>query len=254
MMAGRWKGPDILLVGWVPYYVDEAALPVGHGFPDALATRLLFQSGNPPPPPDFADYDDFALWIYGPQNPSGTKEYRIAMFLEGVHAEFTATSARIDRTGNSAPMGYTPLRLQLGRTDVLRSLPKLPKYVKGTGPVPSVQQLDFPGHPKIGLRYRAEFKLSRLANLVARIVTGSWAPYAWCEIDYTVTDSGTIEVTATGTVVPSQWLYVDWKRAKVHDMMTAPNAEIDAFIFTSEGCKPAPRTSSLRWSGPAAAW
>ena len=75
-----WKGPDVLLLGWVPYFQDETALPAGHGFSNGLAARFLFQCGNPDPPLSFGTYKGFTNWRHSATNPVGARSTESRFF------------------------------------------------------------------------------------------------------------------------------------------------------------------------------
>ncbi len=263
MAALRWRGPDVLVVGWIPFHIHPPPAP---GFPVGLGTSLLFWSGNPVPPIAFAGYAGFANWLH-PKNPIGTKEYRAAIYLEGVAAEFPDDESppRADRTANGSFIGYTPLRLFVGGANVAATLPQVAQYLKGTGPLsaPPAATPD-PAGNWVELRYRAEFKLSGLPNVISRAITGAWAPYAWCEIAYRFDRAGQVGVRVDGSAIPSQRLYVNWTTpagnaaagiSAEHDMLTANPAAVTGFLQTAGwGCRPAPVGSQLTWRGPASPW
>jgi hypothetical protein len=257
MAVTCWKGPDVLVIGWIPFAMSAAAAP---GFPPGPGATLLFQSGNPDPPIGFAGHAGFADWLH-PSNVVGTKEYRAALYLKDVVAEFGRGSGPVIRAADAPFVGYTPMRMFIGGVNVAGALPQLPQYTAGTGPYyPPVPEVD-PAGEWIGIRYRAEFKLSRLPNLLSRVLVGAWAPYAWCEIVYRVHASGEVEVQVEGSSIPSQRLYIDWTMPPAepapgarpeYDMRTANRAEVLGFIKTlGWGCKPAPGGLRLTWRGRA---
>lgn len=259
MAITEWKGPDVLVVGWIPFHLKP---PFAPGFPPGFATTALFQAGNDDPPVTFAGYQGFADWLH-PKNAKGTKEYRAAIYLEGVTSRFSddGSPPRIDRRANGSFIGYTPLRLYLGGVNILATLPRAPQYKKGTGPVFSPTVARDPAGKWVELRYRAEFKLSWLTNLVGRVLTGQWAPFAWCEIQYRFEESGQVAVTVVGSAIPSARLYVGWTRPSSspvsgtvpeYNMLTADQAAVAGFIQTQgKGCLPAPEKARLSWAGKA---
>jgi hypothetical protein len=260
MASQRWKGPDVLVIGWIPFAISAPSAP---GYPPGLATTLLFQSGNPQPPIGFAGYAGFSNWLF-PKNPIGTKEYRAAVYMDGVVAEFfdDGSPPRIDYGGKHAFMGYTPLRLYIGGINVAAAWPQVFQYKKGTGPRYSpVSHIDSTGQ-WAELRYRAEFKLSWLTNVLSRIVTQAWAPYAWCEVFYRFYAHGKVEIRVDGSAITNQWLYTDWTVPAAgpgitpqHDMLGASAAQVLGFLQTvGWGCRPAPQASQLFWTGQAATW
>jgi hypothetical protein len=258
MAVKRWRGPDVLVVGWIPFHI----IPPSHaaGFPAGVSTTVLFQSGNPSPPIGFGGYDGFSSWLH-PKSPIGTKEYRAAVYLQGVEAEFPGDGAppRVDRAANGSFIGYTPFRLFIGGVNVAATFPQFAQYKKGTGPRYSPTTSRDPAGTWVELRYRAEFKLSALANLVSRVAAGAWSPYAWCEIVYRFDESGRVDIRVEGSAIPNQRLYIDWARPMAdpvaginpeHDILTANRAAVAGFIQTlGWGCKPAPKASRLGWHG-----
>ncbi len=251
-----------MVVGWIPFHVNPPPAP---GFPPGLGTTLLFWSGNPAPPIAFAAYAGFANWLH-PKNPIGTKEYRAAIYLQGVAAEFSddGSPPRADRTANGSFIGYTPLRLFVGGVNVAAGLPQVAQYKKGTGPRYSPTTTADPAGNWVELRYRAEFKLSWLPNLISRVLTGAWAPYAWCEIAYRFDKTGQVDVRVDGSAIPSQRLYVNWTTPASnpaggilpeYDMLAANPAPVSGFLQTMGwGCQPAPGASQLTWRGQASSW
>lgn len=264
MVASRWMGPDVLVIGWIPFSFNRPQ--AASGYSNDLATKLLFQSGNPSPPIGFAGYEGFTAWRHNPQNPVGSKDYRAALYLQGVAAEFQKNAPpRVDCANYGLFPGYTPMRLFTGGVNVLGIFPQFAQYTPGTGPLrePVIIQGDL-GSQTIELRYRAEFKVSRAPNAVARVLTGSWAPYAWCEVRYRFHSSGEVRVAVHGSGIPSQRLYIDWATPDPdsgrdiipeYDMQTASAGTIAGFIKTlGWGCKPAPQGSLLTWRGRASSY
>lgn len=260
MVRRCWKGPDTLVVGWIPFAMDGGSAAAG--FPSGPGTSLLFQSGNPAPPIGFAGHVGFTGWLH-PCNLIGTKEYRAALYLKDIVAEFPANGAPAIRAADGSFVGYTPIRMFFGGANVAAMLPQLSQYTRGTGTYfPPLPEVD-PDGEWIAIRYRAEFKLSRLPNLLSRVLVGAWAPYAWCEILYRVHVSGEVEIQVQGSAVPSQRVYVDWSMPPddaamgiqpEYDMRAANAAEVLGFIKTvGWGCKPAPGRLRLTWRGRAQA-
>ncbi|HEU4558738.1 MAG TPA: hypothetical protein VFS20_12850 [Longimicrobium sp.] len=261
MGVTRWRGPDVLVVGWIPFSMGA---PAGWGSGSGFTGRLLFQSGNPQPPPSFGGQDGFSGWRYGVANPFGSKEFRAALYLGGVVAEFPeGAPPRMDREANGAFLGYTPLRVYAAGINLAAILPQVTQYTKGTGPrLSPVLHVDQDTGSWAEFRYRAEFKLSPLPNVAGRALTGAWAPYAWCEIAYRLHRRGEVEVRVDGSAIPSQRLYIDWSTPRAdpttgvvpeHDMRDATPEDVAGFLRTTGwGCKPAPRASLLTWRGMAA--
>jgi hypothetical protein len=259
--AIRFRGPDVLVIGWIPFHLNPPALA---GYPAGTATTMLLNSGNPNPPIAFAGYDGFENWMH-PGFLVGSKEYRAAIYLRGVAAEFLddGSPPRADCGPFWAYPGYTPYRYFVGTRNLLARNPLLPHYGTGYGPQYSPISVPDPAGNWVELRYRAEFKLSWLPNLLSRMLTNSWAPYAWCEICYRFDRKGTVSIRVDGTAIPSQWLYISWKvpppnppaTVPTYDMLGAALANVNGFLQTiGWGCRPAPAASQLTWSGPASQW
>jgi hypothetical protein len=253
MSAKRVYGPDVLVIGWIPYFETP---PEVSGYPRGASTKLLFNSGNPNPSESFGGYDAFASWL-SPLTPHGTKEYRAAVYIRNVSAEFQPFAEPVVRHTENAFIGYTPIRLIAGGANILAEVPNLPRYASGVGPVRSSQVTSNGSGTAVEIRYYVEFKLSRMMNLLSRVTTGSWAPYAWCEIVYSMDSDGNVDVTVDGSAVPSQRLYVDWAKPAAkpvigivpeYDMLTASAADVAGFIKTAGwGCRPAGGAQRLTW-------
>ncbi len=130
----------------------------------------------------------------------------------------------------------------------------------GTDPIFPRFRCRIRGGNWVELRYRAEFKLSHLPNLLSRIITNAWAPFAWCEISYRFNKVGDIRIRVEGSAIPSRRLYIDWQDPAVnppgiapeYDILTATQASVTGFLKTVGcGCQPAPlfAQSQLEWSG-----
>jgi len=102
---------------------------------------------------------------------------------------------------------------------------------------------------EVCVRLRVEFKLSPTMDLVARSLTGYWAPYAWMEIEYRIPKpkTGPVTVSFSGSNLPSQAYYVDWTRMHYHDMRNSTKQKIDGFINNTPGCSLAPGSRQYNW-------
>jgi hypothetical protein len=260
MALKRFRGPDVLVIGWIPFHLNPPPLA---GYPAGHPTTMLLNSGNPRPPVAFSGYDGFENWMH-PGLLVGTKEYRAAIYLQDVVAEFhnDGSPPRADCGPYGTFPGYTPYRYFFGSSNLLARGGILPQYGSGNGPQYTPISVTGPAGSWVELRYRAEFKLSWLANLLSKVLTGSWAPYAWCEISYRFHKDGKVSIRVDGTAVPSQWLYINWTVPKAskttvarYDMLTAVAADVQGFLQNvGWGCAPAPQASQLSWSGKAKKW
>jgi hypothetical protein len=252
------RGPDVLVIGWIPFFLNNPPAP---RYPPGLSTTMLFQSGNPDPPIAFSGYDGFNNWNY-PGLLVGTKEYRAAVYLQEIEAKFYSDGSppEADWGPSGALPGYTPLRTFAGSRNIVPNNRLMPAYSAGHGPAFTPRSSSDPAGAWVEVSYRAEFKLSWLPNVFARVLTGFWAPYAWCEIFYRFNKDKTVSIRVEGSAIPNTALYVDWKIPAtqkeidpVYSMLGASQNDVLGFIQTAGwGCKPAPRRpGSLTWAGQA---
>src|SRR5207302_694082 len=92
------------------------------------------------------------------------------------------------------------------------------------------------------------FKVGRLVNFGSWVVTGHRLPSAWIGISYQICCTGEVSVTFSGSYVPSQYYYVDWKRERSHDMLTNTLSEVKNFML-GDSCQDAPGADFYNWKG-----
>jgi len=231
------RGPDIAVIGWIPFYKSFAHLPPGHKYRESVAMQMLFNSGNKEPPDEFESYEAFASWL------NEGKEYRGALYLRKATLSY--------EEGRIAPMfsyevngimGFTPIKIVIAGVEL--EPPKNLRYRKGRSPSDYALPLDFqlPEKRGVGMIFRYQFKLSPLMDLMQRSITGRWAPNAWASIQYEIYQTGRVRVLVKGSSIPSQHIYVNWRRVNrfKHDMTANAEGEINGFLLETPGCEDAP--------------
>src|SRR5947209_3982359 len=103
------RGPDVAIVGWIPFFDGIADLPEGHNYQPSVAMHLLFNSGNHAPPDEFrGGYNDFVVWL------RSRRDYRGALYIRDVVLRYEENRpAPIISYQVEGVMGYTPPRLIL---------------------------------------------------------------------------------------------------------------------------------------------
>lgn len=87
MIPPCFRGPDLAVVGWIPYFDRIKDLPAGHNYQASLAMHLLFNSGNAEPPDEFAGgYNEFLSWLHS------RNDYRAALHISNVVCVMRKTS------------------------------------------------------------------------------------------------------------------------------------------------------------------
>jgi hypothetical protein len=231
------RGPDIAVVGWIPFYPSLKHLPPTHKYRESLATHMLFNSGNNEPPAEFGSYDDFNAWL------DADKDYRGALYIRDITLRYEnglpAPSILYKANGR---MGYTPLKLVIAGVEL--APPNKYRYRKGKSPsdFPLPQDIPLPDNVGSSIIFRYQFKLSPLMDLIQRSITGQWAPNAWVSIEYQIYRTRVVRVLIRGSAIPSQHIYVNWRRVdhRKHDMMDNAEEEINGFMVETPGCKDAP--------------
>jgi hypothetical protein len=168
MLTAQLRGPDVAVIGHIPYYDQLADLPIPHNYGEKqLAMRLLFNSGNPPPHEVFRDYGHFRQYL------EGTKEFRGALALRNVFLDYEddGSTPRITYAPPYLKPGYTPMRAVVRGAD----LAPLPLYLPGDGGR-SEQRNPLPGNTGAQVTLRVNFKLSFWFDLFCRATYGYWAP------------------------------------------------------------------------------
>ena len=233
-------GPSAALIGWIPYRpLLGGRLPLNftrHRY--ARALRLVLCTGNrPEPPPRLSGRPDYDRFIES-RNFRATLclfDVVLTCYPDGRDAEIRATAG--DYTG------YTPLTTG-GRFGPFTY--DLAWHDKGVGEVHG--QVDrHPEHATI--RRLVTFRIAKVGNLGARLLTGHWAPFAWMSIAYTLRRDGSVRVDYRGSLIPSQSMYAGWRRRRRYSMLTLTPSQISGFIQAG-GDALAPGTLHHTWTSP----
>lgn len=232
------RGPDIAIVGWIPYSERVADLPAGHNYKASIAMQLLFNSGNEEPPKTFADHNAFMTWL------RSRKDYRGALYIHDVILRYEdGKPAPIISYQVEGVMGYTPPRLKL--PGIRLSLPGRLGRLKGQSPNDYIQPLTraLPDNRGVSITFNYRFKLSPIMDILQRAITGRWAPNAWAGIDYEIRKDRAVRIATTGTAIPSQDVYVDWVRddSLRSNMLQIEHKGLEKFFNETPGCADAPQ-------------
>jgi len=232
-----YRVPDVALVAYIPFaselvndYALFSALP-------RLGLRLLFLSGNEPPPPSFAGLESFRQFIE-------LQEFRAALAL-------TDIQVHLDDLGRIVEVGLTTHRA-MGSTPFRWNLMSLLTGIRPTAGATAYSV----GHPRtdsyfLPLRLRTDwyewwismrlpFMLGLKANLAQVPFTGRFASSAGVRLLLRVRNDRSWTVWLSGTAVPSSRLYVNWAstsgcspetRNCCHDMLATPLDSVRQFIF-----------------------
>src|SRR3712207_6514636 len=201
----RWvDGPDVASVGFIPYYKSISHVPQNHYTEHRFASPpfdLLFDSGNTPAPKQsFTGMDDFLRFV-------GSKNFRGVMTIRGVklHCDDGGKPREL-KVKHYEDVGYTPMRDFLAWR-LFRS-PKFKFfYDKGVGEHSC--QAKFTGNSAQITQF-VRFRIGKVGNFGAWIMTGLWAPYAWMKTVYTISCDGSVSVKFSGSNIPTQYYYVSW--------------------------------------------
>jgi hypothetical protein len=221
--------PPIRAVAWIPFFkkfrkdkYPEYEKYVSGSKNGELACDLLFLSGNDP------EFDKKILHSEEAfDNFLKKKNYRAALVLSDIHlSQNRDGSLRIlSKTAEKQKVvGYTPIR------DLLFRKKKPWLYSKGVGGIGSELEPDYIAYSdKIIISYKVHFRISKIGNLLAKSLTGHYAPKAKMRVDYEVRIDGTYRVFVTGSLIPNQnWHFnnIDWK----HDMLNITADQLKRFM------------------------
>lgn len=81
-------------------------------------------------------------------------------------------------------------------------------------PMPGEGRFDFNGTPRISggcvtFHYRHLMRVGDVGAVIAKLLTGSWPPLVWHEIEYSVCCDGSYSVTFSGSHFPTHYAYID---------------------------------------------
>jgi len=244
--SDKISGPDVSSIGFIPYYKSIKEVPQSSytqhylGLRSRLGFSLLFDSGNRPQmEQSFSGMTEF-------MNRISSKEFRGAMSLRDVKLYCDANNKPVKvSVMHFEEVGYTPVREQ-----ILWRIIGEPKWnvfhSQGKGSFGCTCKFDA---ESATITQWVRFMLGRKANFASWIVIGKWAPFAWMRTDYTIFSNGKIAVKFSGTYIPTQFLYINWKAVGAHDMITNSLCRIDGFIDAGDS-NDAPGKYHYNWSSP----
>ena len=223
--------PEVAIVGWIPQIASmPGSLPGGYAgcpSPWLFALQALFASGNPDPL--ISSDMDF-------QSLVASKEFRVAVALRDISVRWDDPSGRgIISYHPDIHLGYTPMNAWFPTSQGWRKI-NVAGYSPGVG---SHDTREICTASSCTVRLFARFKISGWLNIMQAILTGHLAPSAILDLEYTVYRDGSVEIISSGSLLPSQNLYVDWRLRSSTDMLINNAQEIRDFI-TAGNCTDAP--------------
>jgi hypothetical protein len=87
-----------------------------------------------------------------------------------------------------------------------------------------------------------EFRIGMFGNWMSKLLVGHFAPFACIDISYRIYHDGTYRIEFSGTLVPNQTYYVDWKAVNRYSMESICDENLDDFL-TAESRKCTPMRS-----------
>lgn len=227
--------PSAQAIAWIPFYRGFNDLKSNsywdYGNTSSkhkLACHLLFSSGNKPEPSIdiLENQQTFNSFLSNSKNYRGAlalRDLKMICYEDGSFKVICKTLPKKDS------IGYTPIRF------VTKHI-KLLFYQKGIGSIlkPTYR------HEIDGVRisHIVYFRIGRIGNLVAKILTGFYAPKAHMRIDYFLKNDGSCTVDFSGSYIPNQaWYLIEKKYSWKFDMMTNNLNNIRAFFEPDDNAK-----------------
>ena len=223
--------PPLRAIGWIPYFKrfnEETQTGyndfVGDSKKRKRACDFLFFSGNEPHFDKKVLSDDSTFETF-----LRTKNYRAAVALREI-TYFREADGLFRADCVSLPkhqcIGYTPIRNFLSRRK------KVLFYSRGVSGKGSIIEPSFRHDPNgVLITYELLFRIGRIGNRIAKMLTGYFAPHAKMRVDYYLAKDGSYTVLVSGSYIPTQnWLLNtsngDWQ----HDMMLTAANQLKRFM------------------------
>ena len=221
--------PPVAAIGWIPYYVRLTDVPQNnytHTWPKFY--DYLFDSGNKDPEDDLTNEQGFLQIIK-------SRDFRGAFLLNGLKL-YRTPDRFIEHSRDFRRMeyvGYTPIRSSTGKAHPPKKDRLMRQGVGGSYKDEPNPKIDLtPDYVRI--TQRVDFRICKLLQLLGGFAsfTLRGAPYAWMEMDFTIYHNGSYRIEFSGTSVPSQQLYIDWRRVAScrYDMLQATAEEMERFL------------------------
>jgi hypothetical protein len=220
------EGPSAAAVGWIPFAWPWKRMPAGfreyaespiegmRRFGVWAAFKGLFWTGNRPPPDSFEGIEGLAGWL-------DRQDFRMALCLYDVRLWCDDHGRPYDVTCKCLPVdlsiGFTPIWL------LVTTL-----HADGVDDRADPERDITAGGGEI--RQTVWARLGPRMDQINHALTGHWAPYALMKVVYRIDPNLEIRVDFAGSAIPSQWHYLDWKRAGAYDMTAAQKREVRRFM------------------------
>jgi len=189
--------------------------------------KPLFYTGNPPPPISFSGEEEFRDFL-------ASKEYRAALCITDVEVGFDLDNNLRDLPHDQImKCGYTPLGLATNGQNLGS---RYRYYSPGVDRKSSAIALGFDYAP---VGKFIEFRIGKFGNLMSKLLVGHYAPFACVDISNRIYHDGTYRIEFSGTLVPNQTYYVDWKAVNCYSMENICDENLDDFLTAeSRSCTP----------------
>jgi hypothetical protein len=229
--ATVFEGQTATLVGWIPFHPDQARLPEGflrERYPRELNIRLLLGSGNNPPPERFkSGRNDLLRYV-------ASRDFRGAIAIDApiLHVDANGKPVKFE-FDVIARVGTTPMRGN--------QLPLAPDSAVwlSDGVSGALGEVEAEGK-RVLIRVFLRLKLGLAGQIIGKITTRHWPPWATLSIDYAFdTEARVADISFAGTAVPSQRRYVGWEVCSSYEMdYDMGEASFDGFVQAG-GCQDA---------------
>lgn len=224
-------GETTTLVGWIPYHPEQTRVPEGfllERYPNDSSIRMLLGSGNNAPPTRFKHGRNTLLSYLD------LADFRGAIALDAPRLQIDVNRKPVKLEFDLiARVGATPYRG--------RELPVVPNAIvwQSDGVSESWVEIHH-DEGRVWIRVFLRLKIGLVGQVIGRMATGYWPPWATMSIEYAFdVRGGVAEITFAGTAVPSQCRYVGWEIHSSHDIDSSlSEAGFDGFIQAG-GCKDA---------------
>lgn len=230
--AEALTGRSAAAIGWIPAFQEPDQLP--EGFLQDQWSRdssipLLLGSGNQAPPREFADAIDF-------QRHLNTLDYRAAICI-------ARPTLYLNHERQPMRLHFDAIA-RVGCTAV-RANPLL-WYSAGVGM--SSGEISADGG-RITIRLFIRMKLGPLGQVVARLQTNHWPPWATMAIEYTFDLRDDISVVRyLGTRIPSLRRYVGWQLDSEYRIEHDLSAAAYEGFIEAGGCQDASAHGYSLWT------
>jgi hypothetical protein len=235
--AQALEGPSVAVVGWVPSYQAAEQLPAGflrrQWDADPAIARLL-ETGNQKPPESFADDLDFARHLNSRDFRGALCIHRPTVYLDAAGLPVQVSCYALARAG------CTAVRV------------KSVVWFSGGAGLSSGYFAE--ARSSVTIRVFLRMKIGALGQAVGKLLTGHWPPWATLMIDYSIDyETGLATIVYSGTPIPSQCRYVEWKLDSEYQIETDMSAAAYKLFVKAGGCLDA-MAQPMRMTVPVLKW